>query len=86
MIISTFEHTFPQVHFDFVIANLKDSPETVDAGVTSVSGKGVDCDWRPLDTLNVSTLTWELPIRVVPTNPQYIATIAWQRTQTKDIV
>ncbi|KAL5259941.1 hypothetical protein ACHWQZ_G010156 [Mnemiopsis leidyi] len=75
-----------QVHFDFVIAHLPQTAEIVDAGLTSVSAKGLDCDWRPLDTLNVSTLSWELPIRVVPTLPQYIATIAWQRTQTKDTV
>ena len=75
-----------QVHFDFVIAHLPKTAEIVDAGLTSVSAKGLDCDWRPLETLNVSTLSWELPIRVVPTLPQYIATIAWQRTQTKDTV
>ena len=75
-----------QVHFDFVIAHLRKSAEIVDAGLTSVSAKGLDCDWRPLEKMNVSTLSWELPIRVVPTLPQYIATIAWQRTQTKDVV
>ena len=76
-----------QVHFEFLISQLQPSGELVDLGNNLVSGEiGSDIEWRPLHSVPVSTLTWEMPVRVVPTIPQYIATIAWQRTQAKDTV
>ena len=73
----------PQVSFDFVVAQLKPSSEIVDAGYTSVNEDGLDCDWRPLSYLPVSTLSWDMSVAVLPSLPQYISTVAWQRTHAK---
>lgn len=75
-----------QVHFTFVVTKLDNNAEICEAGLTSQSESGAGIEWRPLEELAVTTLSWEMPIRVVPTLPQYIATVAWQRTATTRVV
>lgn len=74
-----------QVHFTFVVTKLEPTAEITQAGLTSLASTG-DIEWRPLEEVPVSTLSWEMPVRVVPTLPQYIATVAWQRTATTKVV
>jgi len=75
-----------QVHFTFVVTKLDNNAEICEAGLTSQSESGGSIEWKPLEELPVTTLSWEMPIRVVPTLPQYIATVAWQRTATSRVV
>lgn len=73
-----------RLHFEFMLAS---SPLPAGASPVQLTSPHSDiATWQGPADVDVETMTWDLPIKILPTNPLHASSISTSRTNTSIIV
>lgn len=67
-----------RLHFEFILAS---SPLPAGASPVQLTSPHTDiATWQGPSDVEVETMTWDLPIKILPTNPLNVSSISTNRT------
>ena len=72
-----------RLHFEFVLAS---TPLPAGASPVQLTSRYTDiATWQGPTDVDVETMTWDLPIKILPTNPLHASSISTSRTSNTTV-
>lgn len=68
-----------QLHFEFLISKTRSNEQLIQAAPSTGFSGSTATAWRGVGPVAVDTMTWDLPINILPTSPDQAEPLTPQR-------